>query len=74
MIKKLRSALARQSRPTDALVDDRPAMSIEELMGSFPPMKPLLPPSAINDDLMTPVYEAVEEELLRAGMLDRRLA
>ncbi|WP_162560628.1 hypothetical protein [Methylobacterium durans] len=35
----------------------------------FPPMKPLSPPAAENDDLMRPVYEAVEQDLRSAGLL-----
>ncbi|MCJ2039853.1 hypothetical protein MKK55_13030 [Methylobacterium sp. J-059] len=72
MFEKVRSIVAKQSRPAEALADDRPAMPIEELMGSFPPMKPVRPPAAINDDVMAPVYEVVEEELRQAGLLDRR--
>ncbi|WP_336485983.1 hypothetical protein [Methylobacterium nigriterrae] len=36
---------------------------------AFPPMRPLRPPPAQNDDLMQPVYEAVERELRSAGLL-----
>ena len=71
MFAKLRSLVAGQDRTP---VADRPSMSIEDLMGSFPPMRPVLPPSAVNDDLMAPVYDAVEEELQRAGLLAARQA
>ncbi|MCJ2009214.1 hypothetical protein [Methylobacterium sp. J-092] len=74
MLGKLRSLLVRTSREPQARVDERPPMSVEELMSSFPPMKPVRPPQAINDDLMAPAYEAVEEELHRAGLLAQRQA
>lgn len=35
----------------------------------FPPMKPLQPPAAQNDDVMLPIYEAVKRDLSAAGYL-----
>ncbi|TXN72397.1 hypothetical protein [Methylobacterium sp. WL6] len=72
MLGKFRSIFGAQATEPQARADHRPSMSIEELMGSFPAMKPVLPPSAGNDDLMAPVYAVVEEELLRAGLRERR--
>jgi hypothetical protein len=72
MLGKLRSLFGGSVDEPRARADHRPSMSIEELMGSFPPMRPVLPPAAINDDLMALVYEAVEEDLLQAGMLDQK--
>ncbi|MCJ2009816.1 hypothetical protein [Methylobacterium sp. J-092] len=74
MLGKLRSLVASASRPQQPYVDERPPMSVEELMSSFPPMKPVRPPRATNDDVMAPVYEAVEEALHRAGLLAQRQA
>ena len=72
MLDKLRSLFAGRTAPTSEPAENRPAMSIEELMRSFPPMVPVLPPSEVNDDLEAEVYEAAERELVAAGMLDRR--
>lgn len=40
-----------------------------ETMPDFPPMRPLEPPPARNDDVLQPVHEAVERDLRARGYL-----
>lgn len=40
-----------------------------EAAREFPPMRPLEPPPAQNDDLLQPVHEAVERDLRARGYL-----
>ncbi len=43
--------------------------SVPERMRDFPPMRPLEPPPARNDDVLEPVHEAVERDLRARGYL-----
>lgn len=69
MLGKLK-ALARSttSRLVRAQDQAAPAAFSPETF-AFPPMTPLKPPPAQNDDVLRPVYEAVERELRAAGLL-----
>lgn len=40
-----------------------------EATRDFPPMRPLEPPPAQNDDVLQPVHEAVERDLRARGYL-----
>lgn len=40
-----------------------------EAARDFPPMRPIEPPSAQNDDVLQPVHEAVERDLRARGYL-----
>jgi hypothetical protein len=42
---------------------------VPEAMRDFPPMRPLEPPPAGNDDVLQPVHEAVERDLRARGYL-----
>ena len=70
MFRKLIPSL-RSSR-TEAPVlqqDHTDELSLRDAVGAFPPMRPLLPPEAQNDDLMAAAYDAVEQDLRAAGYL-----
>ncbi|MGU3539135.1 hypothetical protein [Methylobacterium sp. A54F] len=55
-----------------AATEARPGAAVATLppgADDFPPMRPLRPPQAQNDDVMQPVYEAVERALRANGLL-----
>ncbi|WP_407528169.1 hypothetical protein [Methylobacterium oryzisoli] len=65
--KLISSALRRKERPdADETFDD--AAVLDEAL-RFPPMRPLQPPPAQNDDPHRPLCEAVEQDLRAAGFL-----
>ena len=71
MLRKLISTALRRELPGDDLrvsppvsQEDRPAPDF-----SFPPMEPLHPPDARNDNPLTDLCVAVETELRAAGYL-----
>ena len=63
---KAQSSLARRRAPPQ---DQAESAAFSPEAFEFPPMTPLRPPPAQNDDVMQPVYEAVEQELRAAGYL-----
>ena len=46
-----------------------PGARAAEAMRAFPPMRPLEPPPAQNDDVLQPFHEAVERDLRARGYL-----
>lgn len=69
MLGRLFSAVRRPSRRTDhrshsAAVAEMPAEALQ-----FPPMRPLMPPAAQNDEIVPGVHEEVERDLKAAGYL-----
>lgn len=65
--KLISSALRRKGHPDIGENFGDAAMPDEALF--FPPMQPLQPPPAQNDDPLQPLCEAVESELREAGFL-----
>jgi hypothetical protein len=69
MLGRLLSAVRRPSRRADqcshsAVIAEMPAEALQ-----FPPMPPLMPPAAQNDELVPGVREVVERDLRDAGYL-----
>lgn len=69
MLGRLFSAARRSSRRTDhrphaAVVAEMPVEALQ-----FPPMRPLMPPQAQNDEIVPGAREVVERDLRAAGYL-----
>ena len=69
MLGRLLSAVRRPSRRADqcshsAVIAKMPAEALQ-----FPPMRPLMPPAAHNDEIVLGVHEVVERDLKAAGYL-----
>ncbi|ACL61481.1 hypothetical protein [Methylobacterium nodulans] len=65
--KVISSALRKKTRPEDPPAIEAGAVREPDL--HFPPMPPLSPPDAQNDDPQEPLLKAIEDALRSAGFL-----